>query len=140
MTYEMEMKCKQLFTERKKIKFVFSNFFTHLPSKFYSLTRRCDDEIVPNGENYQKQRNFTILSGSVWTLWTLIKKIKNKPMARQSLREVSQFVDLGLTMSVSKVDVFPTPHMGHSLSDRTKLNEGSSKSLKLGNLVFHSIS
>jgi hypothetical protein len=29
---------------------------------------------------------------------------------------------------------------GHSLRNRTKLDEGSSKSLKLGNLVYHSIS
>jgi hypothetical protein len=36
-------------------------------------------------------------------------------MARQSLREVSQFVDYGLTMYVvSKLMTFPTPHIGHS--------------------------
>jgi hypothetical protein len=29
--------------------------------------------------------------------------------------------------------------MGDSLRNRTKLDEGSSKSLKLGNLVYHSI-
>jgi hypothetical protein len=35
-------------------------------------------------------------------------------MARQSLREVSQFVDLGLTIYVIKSMTFPTPHIGHS--------------------------
>jgi hypothetical protein len=35
-------------------------------------------------------------------------------MARQSLREVSQFVDYSLTMYVSKSMTFPTPHIGHS--------------------------
>jgi hypothetical protein len=33
---------------------------------------------------------------------TTLKKNKNKPMARQSLREVFQFVDLALTVYVSK--------------------------------------
>jgi hypothetical protein len=35
-------------------------------------------------------------------------------MARQSLREVSQFLGLGLTMYVSKSMTFSTPHIGHS--------------------------
>jgi hypothetical protein len=36
-------------------------------------------------------------------------------MARQSLTEVSQFVDYGLiTMYVSQSMTFPTPHIGHS--------------------------
>jgi hypothetical protein len=36
-------------------------------------------------------------------------------MARQFLRKVSQFVDSGLTVYVSKLILtFPTPHIGHS--------------------------
>jgi hypothetical protein len=42
------------------------------------------------------------------------KQKKNKPMVRQSLREVSQFVNKGLTMYVSKSMIFPIPHIGHS--------------------------
>jgi hypothetical protein len=38
-------------------------------------------------------------------------------MARQSLREVSQFVDEGLTMYLSKLMTFPTPHSGLSRHD-----------------------
>jgi hypothetical protein len=33
---------------------------------------------------------------------------------KTSLREVSQFEDLGLTVYVSKLMTFPTPHIGHS--------------------------
>jgi hypothetical protein len=58
---------------------------------------------------WPSRKKSTVFDCKTW----LNKKI-NKPMARSSLREVSQFVDWGLTMYVSKSMIFSTPHIGHS--------------------------